>query len=64
MRIDTKTSSKNIVATQCSTNIKFLTEYEYEYIRKGKFQRIRILNIFVLSKLVEYEYRIYSYPEN
>ena len=45
---------------QCNTNIKFLTEYEYEYICNGKFHRIQISNIFVLSKLVEYEYRIYS----
>ena len=56
-------SGKSAVA-QCNTNIKFLTEYKYEYIRNGKFHRIRISNIFVLSKLVEYEYRIYSFLAN
>ena len=49
---------------QCNTNIKFSTEYEYEYIRNGKFHRIRISNIFVFCKLVEYEYRIYSFLAN
>ena len=52
------------IRAQCNRNIKILTEYEYEYIRNGKFQRIRISNIFVLSKLVEYEYRIYSFLAN
>ena len=37
---------------------KFLTEYEYEYIRKTKFHRIRITNIFINRQLNVYEYRI------
>ena len=45
---------------QCNTNIKFLTEYEYEYIPKRKYHRIRISNIFISRQLTEYEYRIYS----
>ena len=49
---------------QCNTNIKFSTEYEYEYICNGKFHRIRISNIFGFCKLVEYEYRIYSFLAN
>ena len=49
---------------QCNMNIKFSTEYEYEYICNGKFHRIRISNIFVFCKLVEYEYRIYSFLAN
>ena len=35
---------------QCNTNIKFLTEYKYEYIRKKNFTK--------------YEYRIYSYLDS
>ena len=49
---------------QCNTNIKFWTKYEYEYIRNGKFQQIRISNIFVFCKLVKYEYRIYLFLAN
>ena len=49
---------------QCNTNFEFLTEYKYEYIRNGKFYQIRISNIFLLSKFVEYEYRIYSFLAN
>ena len=48
---------------QCNTNIKFLSEYEYEYIRKWNFHRIRISNIFITKRLTEYEYWIYSYLE-
>ena len=46
------------VLLQCKTNIKFLTEHEY--IRKRKYYRIRISNIFISRQLPEYEYRIYS----
>ena len=56
---------------QCSTNIKFCTQYifEYickkitniEYIRNRTAYRIRISNIFVSSNLAEYEYRIYLF---
>ena len=46
---------------QCNTNIKFLTEYEYEYIRKKEIHRIQIANIFISRQLTEYEYRIYSF---
>ena len=30
------------VHKQCNTNIKFLTKYEYEYIRKKEIHRMRI----------------------
>ena len=46
---------------QCNSNIKFLTEYENEYICKRKFHRIQISNIFISRRLTEYEYRIYSF---
>ena len=45
-------SKLNSNHNQCNANAKFLKEYEY--IRDGKFHRIRISNIFILSKLVEY----------
>ena len=35
-----------------------------EYICCSQQDWIRILNIFVLRKLAEYEYRIYSWQEN
>ena len=57
-------SAMQYLIEQCNTNIKFLTEYEYEYIRNGKFHQIPISNIFILSKLVEYEYQIYSFLGN
>ena len=39
------------VCLQSVTNIIFGIEYEYEYIRKFNFGRIRISNIFVLWKM-------------
>ena len=45
---------------QCNMNIKFLTEYKYEYIRKRKYHRMRMSNIFISRQLTEYEYWIYS----
>ena len=47
---------------QCNRNIEFRTEYKY--IFNGKFHQIRILNIFNLSKVVEWKYRIYSFLAN
>ena len=41
------TISNKVTMQQCYTNIKIFTEYEYEYIRKWNFHRIRILNIFI-----------------
>ena len=45
-----------MIPHQCNTNITFWTEYEYEYIRRASFGRIRISNIFVESIWTEYEY--------
>ena len=41
--------------------MKLLTEYEYEYIRRWFFHRIRILNIFITRQLTECKYQIYSF---
>ena len=51
-------------AVQISVTRILIFEYEYEYIRNGKFHQIRISNIFVLGKLVEYKYRIYPVSAN
>ena len=46
---------------QCNTNIKFFTEYNYEYIRKRKYHQIWISNVFISRQLTECEYQIYLF---
>ena len=55
---------RQTLSHQSVTNIFFLTEYEYKYIRFFNIDRIWISNIFVIKISNEYEYQIYIRPTN